>query len=251
MINLGLAGAAGSGKDTVADYLVKRYGFIKYSFSDALYREVAEAFQVDEDMLRDREKKDTPSPDLYLWTCTSKEFQVVMLAELEKLGAQFPSEQSCSPRQILQWWGTEYRRAQDPDYWIKKADEWIYDLWGSCQYPEQQPQFFVNTSVRFESERAWIHKFASGNVWHIRRETAASVSAHVSEVALRVLHDERNSWFPEGVSGCPDYAKLCYERELFNNDSIYRLHKGIDLLLGTGAQCVKVEPMLPYSKEEK
>jgi hypothetical protein len=228
MIVLGLAGAAGTGKDTVADYLVKRYGFVKFAFSDALYREVAAAFDLPHDsILRNRDTKEVGTDHLALDLCGDREFVAIAEAQLAKLSVEAPDCYPCSPRQILQWWGTEYRRAQDPLYWIKATRSWMEQVWGACPYPEHRPQLFVNTTVRFENEREFIHSFSCGNIWHLRREAAVPVAAHVSEQVLPVL---------EG------------ERELYNNDTIDRLHCGVELLLSTAAPRVRCEPMLPYEE---
>jgi hypothetical protein len=226
MILLGLAGAAGSGKDAVADYLGRRYGFIKFSFSDALYREVAAAFGLpDDSLLRDRETKEVPSELLALEFCTDDEFVRVV--------QRFPGEpvtitDPISPRQILQWWGTEYRRAQDPDYWIAQAEQWLVRVHEITRYPEHRPQLFVNTSVRFPNEHAWI-KELEGNVWHLRRDAAAPVAGHVSETPLPVLDGER---------------------EIFNNYTLDYLYKGVDQLLTSGAKFVRLEPPAPMVEPE-
>ena len=225
MILLGMAGAAGSGKDAVADYLVQRYGFVKFSFSDALYREVAAAFGLpDESLLRDRETKEVPSELLAAKRCSDLAF-AAMLIDWDTDGS---ASQPNSPRQILQWWGTEYRRAQDPDYWIAQAEQWLVRVHEITRYPEHRPQLFVNTSVRFPNEHAWI-KELEGNIWHLRRDAAALVAGHVSEIPLPVL---------EG------------EREIFNNHTLDYLHMGVDQLLSTSAKFVRLEPPAPMVEPE-
>jgi hypothetical protein len=227
MILLGLAGAAGSGKDAVADYLVQRYGFIKFSFSDALYREVAAAFGLpDESLLRDRETKEKETPLLTLDKCADGGFRATVFHLVPGLpGAPMQGEGKIptfplSPRQILQWWGTEYRRAQDPGYWVARAREFMYAVHKAPPYSELRPQCFVNTSVRFENERRFIQQLY-GTVWHLRRDAAAPVASHESETPLPVL---------EG------------EREIFNNHTLDYLHMGVDQLLSTSAKFVRLEP---------
>lgn len=225
MIILGLAGKARSGKDTVADFLVKRYGFIKFAFSDALYQEVQDAYGLeDQSLLRNAETKEAPQHALRLRYCSDLGF--IHLAH-KILAGEYPDaffpldELSLSPRQILQWWGTEYRREQDPDYWVKKTAERLDAFRAAFRYPEQVPQFFVNPTCRFPNERAWI-RGQGGNVWHVHREGVPGVAAHVSEGALPVQDGEREIW---------------------NNDTVARLCDGVDLLMRTGARFVRVEPM--------
>jgi len=225
MILIGLAGKAGSGKSAVADYLVRRYGFIRFSFSDALYREVAAAFGLpDESLLRDRETKEVATPALALENCADGDFV--------ELSLHLDSSNRCmhplSPREVLQLWGTQYRRAQDPDYWIKRAEEWLEAVLMGAPYPELRPQLFVNDSVRFENERDWI-KDPDGNVWHLRRYNAAPVHAHESENELPV----RNG-----------------EREIFNNHTLEYLHKGVDQLLSSNARFVRMEPPAPMTEPQ-
>ena len=244
MFILGLAGPAGVGKDTVADYLVKAYGFVKFAFSDALYAEVQAAYGLpDQSLLRDRATKEVLTEQLCLRQCKDADFIACVLQIAtetawgeEKIYIDVP----LSPRQVLQWWGTEYRRAQDPHYWLMKNEDWLRRVRAEHLYPEHAPQHFVNTTVRFENEREWIHNGGedpgelygadtqrwSGNVWHIRRDGIVLVAGHISETELSVIPPERQLW---------------------NNDSVERLHRGVDLLMSTHARFVRVEPMAPYA----
>lgn len=227
MILLGLAGRAGSGKDSVADYLAARYGFIKFSFSDALYREITTAFGLpDDSLLRDRATKEVETPLLAMENCADDEF-------VDMVRGMFAPEDHTvrtpySPRQILQWWGTEFRRAQDPDYWVARAVDWLARVHAHPKYPEHIPQLFVNTSVRFENEREWIHQLG-GNVWHLHRENLALVAGHVSETPLPVLEGEREIW---------------------NNHTLEYLHLGVDQLLSSSAKFVRMEPPAPMVEPE-
>ena len=48
---IGICGLIGSGKDTIADYLVTNYNFKKLSFADKLKDSVATMFDWDRDLL--------------------------------------------------------------------------------------------------------------------------------------------------------------------------------------------------------
>ena len=232
MILIGLAGRAGSGKDSVADYLVRRYGFIQFSFADALRREVSAAFGVTEGLLRDRDTKEMETPLLALRNCVDTGFVPIARAEIAKwhYDSYFDLDAlPLSPRQVLQWWGTQYRRAQDSEYWVNKATDSIVALRGRAAYPELMPQLFVCSDVRFANEQAWVHATPGGNVWHVYRDSVAAVCAHESENPLPVLAGER---------------------EIFNYHTLEYLHKGVDQLLSSAARFVRMEPPAPMTEPQ-
>lgn len=223
MLILGLAGLQGVGKDVVANYLVQRYGFTKFAWSDALYAEVQQAFGLkDQSLLRDRATKEEPQTALMLTHCIDPDFASIAAKHVHDLlnydGNPFAVP--ISPRRILQWWGT-YRRGPDEDYWVLKAAERIAD-YRTRGLPEHRPNFFVEAGTRFENERGWIKRHG-GNIWHIERAGIKDTTGHVSAQRLPVLDGER---------------------VLHNNDTIDRLHWGVDLLLKTNYPVVRVEPML-------
>lgn len=228
MLVLGLAGPLRVGKDTVAKFLCANLGFMPFSFSDQLYREVAGAFRINEMFLRADATKEKPTYDLSLDECDNADFRSLAAATLctQHGGAGQATDDwldaPLSPRWILQTWGTEYRRAQDPDYWVKAAQQWLLEQRGAYRFPEQAPQYFVNTSVRFPNEQQWIHSIR-GNVWHIRRGAAPKDNTHIAERGLPVLPNER---------------------VLYNNDTIDRLYRiGLPALLNSNSDEVHVLPM--------
>ena len=170
---------AGIGKDTCADYLVAKYGFTKFSFSDPLYREVSEAFEVAIPILQDRVTKELPSPLLALHRCKDLKFVRVCVNS----GLSTSCYASLSPRQILQWWGTEYRRAQNENYWVEEATQWL----------DKQPagSKLVNTALRFPNEATLVRQ-RRGKVWLLSRtyNYAIPQAMHCAEVGILPLEGD-------------------------------------------------------------
>ena len=80
-------------------------------------------------------------------------------------------------RTLLQWWGTEFRRNVNPDYWVNKVAERIAD---------EKPEIALITDVRFPNEVAFCQKY--GNAIKVDRPSLPSLrgaaGVHVSELAL-------------------------------------------------------------------
>lgn len=176
---IGLVGFAGSGKDSVAKNWIDQAGFRQVSFARALYQEVSEAFDVSIEWLQNRDNKEKPSFLMTLSRCGDKEFAHAIMdiarEENPRLLWTVEMNKPRSPREILQWWGTEYRRAQDQTYWINKTAATIRSL---DEFP------LVATDVRFENEIDLITSLG-GTLVRVSRPGVLSINNHVSEKYAR------------------------------------------------------------------
>lgn len=84
-------------------------------------------------------------------------------------------------RRILQWWGTEYRRAQDPDYWTKAWSRKIE------QFDLDQVHVLID-DVRFINELNTI-KSHDGLIVKIERPGFDGANNHASETSLDAYDD--------------------------------------------------------------
>lgn len=152
MILIGLAGPAGCGKDTAADYLCDRHGFVSYSFAQPLKSMLAAMLGLSDQELAEqyltREKKEQPIPAL-----------------------------GKSPRELLQTLGTEWGRLTiDTNLWLNIAQIRL----GSMQDQFPHARGIVISDVRFCNEANWI-RYCRGTVVHVDRQAAIPVRAHISE----------------------------------------------------------------------
>lgn len=172
---IGLTGFAGVGKDTVADILTIHFGFRKLAFADTLRGEVAEAFGVDLAHLVDPVAKHMPMAALAMSRAPRDFLAAVHLAG-HGISDQWLQEPR-TPRQIMQWWGTEYRREQHPRYWTRALLEKL------CVYQRQGERRLVVTDVRFENEADTL-RAAGAIVWQVTRPginvSTTHEGAHVS-----------------------------------------------------------------------
>lgn len=74
-------------------------------------------------------------------------------------------------RLILQGWGTDFRRAKNPNYWV---EEWIKRVLKS------EAEYIIVGDVRFINEANAICE-ANGFVWRVFRPGLLETSSHISE----------------------------------------------------------------------
>lgn len=161
---IGLTGPKGSGKDTVASLLRTHAGFYPLAYADALREEVCDAWRFEPLYLIRPETKEHPLSALALRKCLNDGFVARMVLEHSERGAKLDLDAPRSPRQILQWWGTEYRRRQRVTYWTEKVREHIAQL-----HLLDGRTRFVIADARFENEAHMIRAMG-GVVWQITRD---------------------------------------------------------------------------------
>lgn len=179
---IGLHGHPGTGKDTIADRLQTMHGFKRGAFADALKDELCRAFVCFREYFERREYKPKPTAQLALINCRFAPFVDWYLfsdkgrEEVSLYGLTEVMSMSRAPRWLMQTWGTDYRKAEDPGYWIKQL---------LAKIPDQGD--FVVTDVRFEDEAEALTCLGSYSViWEVRRPNNPlhEASGHVSNHRL-------------------------------------------------------------------
>jgi len=123
---IGLVGLIGSGKDTVADYLVNVHEFRRESFAGTLKDAVAAVFGWDRILLEGRTK-------------ASREWR----EQVDPWWAVRLNMPDLTPRWVLQYWGTEVmRRGFHDDIWIASIENKIRNLQDNvvisdCRFPNE------------------------------------------------------------------------------------------------------------------
>lgn len=148
---IGISGAARSGKDTAADYLVKAFGFRKFSFAAPIKEGVKAMFGLTEDHVNGHLKEKI----------------------LDDLGV--------SPRFLMQTLGTEWgRKIVHTDAWLIAAQRQLSLL------KEKGVKFVVIPDVRFENEASFIRD-NGGVMLHVSRDDCEQVLNHESENGVSLM----------------------------------------------------------------
>lgn len=141
---IGLTGKKFHGKDTVAGIIAMNNAVMLLSFASPIKKAISIIHEIPEEILSDSKLKETVLPQ---W--------------------------GKSPRELLQWLGTDiYRNQFSKDIWLKNMEMRIRKY-------EDFP--IVVTDVRFDNEAKLIHKLG-GSVWRIdASERIKSDDKHESE----------------------------------------------------------------------
>ena len=201
---LGICGLIGSGKDTIADYLVNFHEFKRDSFAGSLKDAVAFVFGWDREMLEGRTKQ-------------SREWR----ERVDPWWSKRLNMPNLTPRWILQYWGTEVcRKGFNDDIWIASLENKLQNTTDNV----------VISDCRFSNEIAAI-KNAGGKVVWVKRgplpmwyDTALAANrGNEIEKKLMIesgIHASEWSWIGTEFDAIVD-----------NNQGIEDLYRSIELLI--------------------
>jgi hypothetical protein len=175
---IGICGFIGSGKDTVADYLVNFHEFRRESFANTLKDAVAAVFGWDRTLLEGRTKE-------------AREWR----EQVDPWWAERLAMPTLTPRWVLQYWGTEVcRKAFHDDIWIASLENKI----------RNSKDNVVISDCRFPNEIQSIRDAGGTIVWVQRGElpdwydtAVAANQGHnyaVQELKMRKIHASETAW---------------------------------------------------------
>ena len=155
---IGVCGKGGSGKDTVADYLVEEYQFHRVAAADAMKVDLCKYLDMDLKTLETIKNK-----ELSLW---------------DMQDAKIINHGKFSIRRFLQLYGMDMRYRIADTYWLERSIQDKVKELGNTRITN----YIVVSDVRFEIEFDWI-KDNGGDVIYVDGRTGLTEnqSKHVSE----------------------------------------------------------------------
>lgn len=197
---IGVCGFIGSGKDTIADYLVNFHEFRRESFASTLKDAVSAVFGWDRTMLEGRTK-------------AAREWR----EQVDPWWAERMDMPNLTPRWVLQYWGTEVcRKSFHDDIWIASLENKLRNskddvVISDCRFPNEIKSIKdaggVIVWVKRGNLPAWYNLALSANQGH---------NLAIQELKRAGIHASETAW----VGTDFDYV-------LENNGSIDELYANI------------------------
>ena len=202
---IGVFGFIGSGKDTVADYLVNFHEFRRESFANTLKDAAAAVFGWDRTMLEGRTKQ-------------AREWR----EQVDPWWAERLNIPTLTPRWILQYWGTEVcRRGFHDDIWIASLENKLRAsqddvVISDCRFPNEiksiQDQGGTIVWVKRGEMPAWYQDAVNFNEGD-RNMNFATSRARLERLGI---HASETAW-----------VGTKFDFEIDNNGSLEELYKQV------------------------
>lgn len=170
-------GKAGAGKDEFAKIAEQEFGVPRVAFADAIKEEVTEFLDKHEVCWEHRhlwgDQKDKEERLRMSHSCRPKGKRPLSKL-LTTIGEYNNGWHYFTPRSLLQFWGSEYRRSIDPLYWVRAAEVKI-----------RAKTHSVLSDLRFNNEVKMVQDMGGVTV-RITRPDAITISnmTHASETEL-------------------------------------------------------------------
>lgn len=174
-----LSGQSASGKDTLADVLVRDFRYVKVAFADGLRDLCSSVFDIPLNQFLDRDKKEKPFSHPirldeahlgYMLEIIENGYKIPVSKESKDKMLALVGTEMTTPRKLLQTIGTDVvRDCIDDNFWIKALEHKIQNL-----------ADVVITDARFSGER----NFARENgalMCLVKRPSLQNVDSHRAE----------------------------------------------------------------------
>ena len=175
---VGICGFIGSGKDTIADYLVNFHEFRRESFASTLKDAVSAVFGWDRTLLEGRTKE-------------AREWR----EQVDPWWAERLAMPTLTPRWVLQYWGTEVcRKAFHDDIWIASLENKLRNskdnvVISDCRFPNE-----ISSIRNAGGKIVWV-KRGELPIWY---ETALAANQGsniaINELKMLKIHASETAW---------------------------------------------------------
>lgn len=206
---IGICGFIGSGKDTVADYLVNFHEFRRDSFASTLKDAVSVIFGWDRELLEGRTKE-------------SREWR----EQVDEWWANRLGIPHLTPRWILQIWGTEVGRNFHNDIWISSLENKLRNVKDNV----------VISDCRFPNEIQSIKNSGGKVIWVQRGElpdwyTCALIDNKTTGKHSQEIKDKKKTGmkyeYPNVHASEWSWVGSDFDGEIFNNGTIDQLYEQV------------------------